>query len=325
MEVTTRQHLIALLEKNIEDYISGQDLSTKLEISRTAVWKHMKELEKDGYVIEAVPRKGYKIIDFPTKVSANTLQWGLQTNWLGNHFIHRETVDSTQTMALQLASTGAEHGTVVIADEQTAGRGRMQRNWHSQKEQGIWMSLILKPPLLPNQAPQVTLLAATVLADVINDYLKIRPAIKWPNDILINDKKVAGILTEMQAEQDQIQYVVLGIGLNVNQTEAMFPTEIRELATSLKMESKKELNRTELVQKILKTFEQSYERFVNNGFTDIKEKWESYGYKLGESVVITTPKKQWSTVLEGIESDGALRVMNEDGTRQTLYSAEIKW
>ncbi|MCT2537362.1 biotin--[acetyl-CoA-carboxylase] ligase [Aquibacillus koreensis] len=321
---STRQHLIELLQENEQCYISGQELSTKLHISRTAVWKHMKELEKDGYVIDAKPRKGYKITSAPNKMSQNTLQWGLQTEWLGKSIVHKPTIASTQTLAKQLAATGAEHGTIVIADEQTAGRGRMQRTWHSRKGEGIWMSLILRPEILPNKAPQITLLVATVIAEVLSNF-NVKPLIKWPNDILINDKKVSGILTEMQAEQDQIEFMVIGIGLNVNQSKDMFPADLKPIATSLKIQSGQKLDPIVMTQQILMKFEDVYEKYISHGFDVLKGNWLKYGYKLGEKVYIQTAKRQWYGVIEGIEPDGALRIKNDDGSVETLYSAEIKW
>src|SRR5690554_2579049 len=214
---STRNKLIHLLANNDDQYISGQKLSEMLHISRSAIWKQMKNLEKAGYEIEGKPNQGYRILSFPDDLSEYTLQWGLDTEWIGKKIIHKQTTTSTQIVAHKLAQENCEHGTIVIADEQTKGKGRMNRPWHSSKKKGIWMSIILRPAILPYRAPQLTLLTATVLADVINEHIGIRPQIKWPNDILINNKKTAGILTEMQAEQDQIQYVVIGVGLNVNQ------------------------------------------------------------------------------------------------------------
>ncbi|MDC3424771.1 biotin--[acetyl-CoA-carboxylase] ligase [Aquibacillus sp. 3ASR75-11] len=322
---STRNDLIELLEKNKDDYVSGQELSRQLNISRTAVWKHMKELEKDGYMIEAVSRKGYRITQFPSKLSPNTIQWGLHTNWIGKKIIHREQVDSTQIIANQLAREGAEHGTIVIADEQTAGKGRMSRPWHSAKGKGIWMSIVLRPNMMPQHAPQLTLLTATVLAECIDHYMGVRPSIKWPNDIFIHGKKTAGILTEMQAEQDRIQYVVLGIGINVNQDEHDIPPELRSIATSVKQETNQEWDLRESIQHILSGFEVSYEHYMANGFAHIKQTWEKYGYRIGETVTVETLQRTWQTVIVGIAEDGALLIKEEDGNVDKLYSAEIQW
>ncbi|MYL48490.1 biotin--[acetyl-CoA-carboxylase] ligase [Halobacillus litoralis] len=321
---STRKELIELLN-NVEGHISGQELSDQLGISRTAVWKHMNELKKDGYEIEAVQRKGYKILSSPDKISENTLRWGLDTKWIGHELNHYDQVESTQEIVHQLAKQGKPHGTVVIADEQVKGKGRMSRNWDSPKGKGIWMSILLRPNLPPVQAPQITLLAATVLARMIAERSALAPQIKWPNDLLINHKKISGILTEMQAEQDTIQYIVLGMGMNVNQEDREIPEDIKYKASSLKIESNQHWNIQQTVQHILRLFEDTYERFEAQGFASIKKDWEHFGYKIGEEVTISTMKKTWQATLVGIEPDGALRARRKDGEEEKLYSAEIHW
>ncbi|MFQ3543003.1 biotin--[acetyl-CoA-carboxylase] ligase [Halobacillus rhizosphaerae] len=321
---STRKQLIELLE-NKRGHISGQELSDQLDISRTAVWKHMKELKKDGYDIEAVQRKGYKIISYPNKISGNTLQWGLDTNWLGSQMHHFEQVESTQAIGHEMAKQGKPHGTVIVADEQVKGKGRMSREWHSPKGKGIWMSILLRPELAPIQAPQLTLLAATVLAELIDERSDLQPQIKWPNDILVNHKKISGILTEMQAEQDQIQYVVIGIGINVNQGLQDIPADLHHKASSLKIESGQEWSIQETVQQILRIFEKRFDQYLSSGFSSVKENWEHYGYRIGEEVTISTMKHSWRAELIGIEPDGALRAKKANGVEEKLYSAEIHW
>src|SRR5690625_3387552 len=169
---STRRRLIELLQAKKHEFVSGQVLANKLNISRNAIWKHMKEIVEDGYNIEARQRLGYRILDVPDKLSENTLKWGLQTKWLGHHIVHKTSLPSTQTLAHQLAQKGAKHGTIVIADEQTDGRGRMERPWDSNSQDGIWLSIILKPQIPPYLAPQLTLLTATVLADLIKEETK---------------------------------------------------------------------------------------------------------------------------------------------------------
>ncbi|ASN05527.1 biotin--[acetyl-CoA-carboxylase] ligase [Virgibacillus necropolis] len=322
---STRNKLIKILAENDSSYISGQQLSDDLQVSRAAIWKHMKKLEEDGYKIEGKTKKGYKIIEYPVKTSENTLQWGLQTNWLGKKIVHKTSATSTQHVAHQLARENAPHGTIVIADEQTEGKGRMNRSWYSSKNKGIWMSIILRPEILPYLAPQLTLLTATVLADVFDKKLGITPQIKWPNDLLINQKKTAGILTEMQAEQDQIQYVVIGIGINVNHTIRDIPEELSEKATSLYLSSNHERSITDIIQQLLQSFEPAYDNYLTNGFSDVKAKWESYGFKIGQPIHISTIKKSWTAKFSGIANDGALLIENKDGQIEKMYSAEIDW
>ncbi|GGA61476.1 biotin--[acetyl-CoA-carboxylase] ligase [Ornithinibacillus halotolerans] len=322
---STRTKIIHLLSSNEKTYVSGQELSDRLHISRSAIWKHMKELEKDGYLIEAIRNKGYRIVKSPNKLSENTVQWGLHTDWLGKNVVHKESTPSTQQIAHQLARDHASHGTVVIADEQTAGKGRLNREWHSAKNKGIWTSLILRPAILPYLAPQITLLTATVLADVFKKELNLDPKIKWPNDIMINDRKVAGILTEMQAEQDQIQYIIIGIGINVNQEMNELPEDIQQKATSLRATSEKEYDITSLIQRIFVHFEKVYAEYETYGFPIIKERWESYGYRLGERTTIKTMKETSEAVLVGIAEDGALLAQYDNDSIKKVYSGEIDW
>ncbi|WP_112181165.1 biotin--[acetyl-CoA-carboxylase] ligase [Paraliobacillus zengyii] len=322
---STQEQLMELLALSGTAFISGQAISERLDISRTAVWKQMKRLEEEGYQIEAVPNKGYRIVAFPLKMSKNTLQWGLKTKWLGKSMVYQEKMPSTQTKANKLAQDGYAHGTVVIADRQESGRGRMNRSWFSNNDLGAWLSIILRPDVPPLQAPQFTLVAATVLAELIEEEVGVTPTIKWPNDILIHGKKVAGILTEMQAEQDNINHIVIGIGLNVNQTADSFEEEISQFATSLKIEVEKTLKKQELIQALLQRFEEAYDRYLLMGFSETKSKWESFGYKINKEIVYKAGNVEKQGIIRGISADGALRIENEQNQIEVLYSAEIKW
>jgi|SRR5690625_3689942 len=322
---STRSKLIKLLSENKSKYISGQFLSEQLDISRSAIWKHMNELKKDGYEIEGRAKKGYKIISYPKKLSENTVAWGLETEWLGKTIIHRESIPSTQRIAHELAIEGANHGTIVLADEQTDGKGRIDRTWHSKKGEGIWMSMILRPTIPPYLAPQLTLLTATVLANVLDEDTRIVPQIKWPNDILIAGKKMAGILTEMQAEQDQVLYVIIGIGINMNQSITDLPMELQDKATSLKIETEKNWELVPFIQRIIQTFEKKYTLYIDNGFSQVKQNWESYGFRLNEPLLITERHQEWQGIFIGIAEDGALLAKKKDGTIERIYSAEITW
>ncbi|WP_234998352.1 biotin--[acetyl-CoA-carboxylase] ligase [Salirhabdus sp. Marseille-P4669] len=321
----TRKQLITLLASNKNTYVSGQKLSDELNISRAAIWKHMKALEEDGYKIEAVTRKGYRIVQAPDEMSENTIQWGLETTWLGQHLIFEKTLDSTQITAQKLALDGAVNGTVVVADEQVKGRGRLQREWHSKQNVGIWMSMILRPKIEPYRAPQLTLLTAVAITRMLKNICNLDAKIKWPNDIYIQDKKLAGVLTEMQAEQDQISFVIIGIGINVNHDSKDLPSELQSKATSLKLVTNQSWQRETLIQELWKQIEIVYEIFRNEGFSPIKKEWEQSAYKLGEAIHVTTGKTQWKAELLGIHDDGALLVKDEKGETKRLYSAEIDW
>lgn len=322
---STRNKLIQLLSTHKESYISGQFLSDELNISRSAIWKHMNELKKDGYEIEGKAKKGYRIISYPNKLSENTLSWGLNTEWLGQTIIHKESTTSTQRIAHELALNGAKHGTIVIADEQTKGKGRIDRAFHSNNGKGIWMSMILRPSILPFLAPQLTLLTATVIANVIDDYANIKPQIKWPNDILIHGKKMTGILTEMQAEQDQVLYVIVGTGININQAKEDLPEDIQKKATSLQIETGKHWDMLPMIQQILRTFEKKYSNYINHGFQDVKQTWENYGFRMNERLQIKSGKEEWEGIFLGIAEDGALLAKKDDGKIEKVFSAEISW
>lgn len=322
---STRNKLIRVLSENKNQYISGQEISELLNISRNSVWKHMKALEKDGYKIEGIPRKGYRIEKMPNKVSDNTVKWGLKTRWLGQSIIHKSSTPSTQLLIHKAAQDNAPHGTVAIADEQTMGRGRLKRTWHSASQRGMWLSMLLRPEILPQQAPQLTLLTATVVADVIQELTKLKPLIKWPNDILLNKKKAVGILTEMQAEQDQIQYVVIGIGLNINHSQEDLSKDLQERATSLYIQTGKEWEINKFIQHFLETFEVAYDHYINNGFPEIKAKWESYGFKIGEKIKISNLHDERQVIFHGIAEDGALLIKEQTGEISKLYSGEIHW
>lgn len=322
---STRAKLIQLLAVSREDYISGQALSEQLQISRSAIWKHMKALETEGYVIEAKPKVGYRILNYPNEMNEYTLRRGLETNWLAKTLIHKPIVSSTQDIAHELAKKGAEHGTIILANEQTKGKGRMNRAWYSKAGKGIWLSMILRPSIYPYEAPQLTLLSATVIADAIKKMTNLQPQIKWPNDVLINGKKIAGILTEMHAEQDQIHYVVIGIGLNVNQEIEDIPAELQHRASSIQIESNEICDIRKIAQNLLAMFEKEYEAFIHEGFSKVKNKWESYGYKMGERVWLNMQNQRFQALFLGIAEDGALLMQTEDEDIKRVYSAEIEW
>lgn len=322
---STRNQLIDILSTSGESFISGQLLSEKLNISRSAIWKHMNELKKDGYIIESKNKLGYRIVESPNKISENTLTWGLETNWLGKTIHHKESVKSTQILAHQYAIEGAKHGTIIIADEQTNGRGRLGRPWESKKGDGIWMSMILRPNILPYLAPQLTLLTATVVAQILENKTNVSPKIKWPNDILIDKQKVTGILTEMHAEQDNVVYVVIGIGINVNQSKEDLPSSEHYHATSIYEETQRKWALQPIIQAILQTFEKAYESYMADGFSDVKKTWENYGFRLNENLIYTSGNEKKEALFLGIAEDGALLVQHRDGQVEKVYSAEIEW
>ncbi|GAE91391.1 biotin operon repressor [Gracilibacillus boraciitolerans JCM 21714] len=320
-----RNEIIAILAKQEQQFISGQMLSEQLQISRTAIWKHMNELKKDGYQFESVPKKGYRLLAKPNQLNESSIKWGLDTNWLGQTIIFKEQIGSTQDLAHELARKGEKHGTVIIANRQLAGRGRMEKRWLSDDNGGIWLSMVLRPTIPPHQASQMTLFVAVTLVDTLERLTDQTIQIKWPNDLFINGKKLAGILTEMQAELEAIQYLIIGFGINVNQNINNFSEDIRHKSTSLKIVSSQEWNRTELIQFILQDFEGAYQNYLRTGFEPIKQKWLKHAYKFNDSIFIKTGQEAFYATIKGITDDGALMVCDEQKQDRVIYSAEIYW
>lgn len=319
-----RKRLLEVFSNANGEFISGQKLSDELHCSRTAVWKHIEELRNEGYELEAVRKLGYRIISKPDKITNNEIQIGLETMSLGRNIHYEESVPSTQKIAHQLATDGAMEGTIVIAEEQTAGRGRLDRRWYSPKHTGVWMSLILRPNIPPTRAPQLTLLAAVGVVQGISEATGLEAEIKWPNDILINRKKVVGILTELQAEADRINSVIIGIGINANQSASQFPDEIKDIATSLSIESGMKIDRAKLIQCILLKIEKLYQEYLKNGFHIVKLLWESYAISIGQNIIARTITGSIEGRALGITDEGVLRLEALDGEIHHIYSADIE-
>lgn len=319
-----RTKLIEALSSANGDFISGQHIADFIGCSRTAVWKHIEELREEGYIIEAVRNKGYRILSASENVSASTIQLGLQTKVLGKNIHYEETVETTQTIAHRLANEGAPEGTLVVAEEQLGGKGRLQRKWYAPKYSGIWMSLILRPKLPVHQIPQLTLLTAVAVAQGIEKATSIKPEIKWPNDLLINRKKITGILTELQAESDQIHSVIIGIGINVNQQLSDFPKDLQSVATSLSVEAKQVISRAKVIQEILLNLENLYELYKKEGFLTIKQLWESYAISIGKGIKARTMNGIIYGKALGITDEGVLLLEDETGEVHSIYSADIE-
>lgn len=319
-----RKKLIQAFSESNGEFLSGQALADIAGCSRTAIWKHIEGLRKEGFVLEAVRKKGYRIVNTPDIVTENKIRLGLQTSKLGQVIHYEESVPSTQKIAHDLAGNGAVEGTLVIADEQTAGRGRLMREWHSSLGNGVWMSLILKPHLPPQKAPQFTLITAVAVVQAIEEVTELQPQIKWPNDILINGKKVTGILTELQAESDKINSIIIGIGMNVNHSIEHFPDEIQSIATSLAIEQGAQLSRAKVVQTILERMESLYTLYMKEGFTPIKLLWESYAVSIGKRIRARTINGTIEGTALGITADGVLKIEDQAGIVHQIYSADIE-
>lgn len=317
------EELIRHLKAARGQFVSGEELSRLLGVSRTAIWKHIEELRQAGYRVEAVRRAGYRLVAAPDRLYPVELQDGLATKRFGREAVYFDAIASTQNEAHRRAEAGAPEGLVVIADVQTGGRGRLGRSWHSPPETGIWMSLVLRPDVPLPRVPQLTLVAAVSLADTLAACTGLSVGIKWPNDLLAGGRKVCGILTELAAEADRVHYVILGIGLNVNQTEEDFPPELRARAGSLAMAAGRSFSRVALAQRMLEGLEADYDAYLQKGFAPFKRRWEARAVSLGQRVVARTPGGDFVGIARGIDDDGALLLEQANGALRKIYSADL--
>lgn len=312
---------ILMCLKQHEGYLSGEELSKQLGVSRTAVWKSIRRLREDGYTIEAVRNRGYRLADSGDVYSEAELKSVIQTKKAGQCLYFFDEVDSTNNQAKLLAETGVPDGTLVVAETQCAGKGRRGRQWLSPKGTGIWMSLVLRPDIPPDRAAMLTLVAALAVSDGIETVTGLKPEIKWPNDIVINGRKLCGILTEMSTEMGDINYVVIGIGINVGMPD--FPDEIRAIATSLALEGKP-VRRSGLVNQILKAWEQYYEVYLQTA--DLSGLMQQYNDRLvncNRLVTVLKPEESYTGMSHGIDRLGRLLVEKEDRTVEAVMSGEV--
>lgn len=315
--------LLAWFKEHPGEFISGEEISRRLDISRTAVWKQINRLRSKGYEFEAVPKLGYRLVQMPTQLDELSLLAKLKTSKLGHQLRIIARTESTQNDAAVWALEGAADGAVIIAEEQTGGRGRQGKSFHSPAGKGIWMSLILRPQIPLQFTPQLTLLSAVALCRAMKRMSEVDLGIKWPNDILYEDKKVCGILTESSAEDERLVHVVAGVGISVNLEEHDYPEELRSKVTSLKIASGKEIDRASLVAECLFELEQLYKLYVEQGFAPIRTLWEAQSVTIGRSLSVTTPNGIVSGVAQGLDDSGALIVLGEDGCYRKIFSGDV--
>ena len=308
--------------------MSGQQLCDRLGVSRTAVWKVMKQLKEEGYQIESVPSRGYRLVESPVDVySESEIASRLQTKWAGRRLVFFESTGSTNPDAKRFAEEGAPHGTTVVAYRQTAGRGRRGRSWESPAGRSIYFTSIVRPAFVPDKASMITLVMALSVAEAIQEVTGLPTGIKWPNDIVVNGKKVVGILTEMSMtpEMNEIQFLVAGVGVNVNQESLEeFPEELRGTATSLKIESGRQFDRAALLAEILARFEESYETFERTvDLSGLRARYESRLVGRNAVVRVLDPAGEYTGISRGITETGELIVEKESGERTLVYAGEV--
>ncbi|WXR60650.1 biotin--[acetyl-CoA-carboxylase] ligase [Peptostreptococcaceae bacterium AGR-M142] len=311
-----KQILKYLIEK--DDFISGEELSNIFNVSRTAIWKHINNLKKEGYLIESVNKKGYKLLNRPDILDENIIKEDLKAKYFGKKIYHFESLDSTNNY-IKNNYLKLNDKDIIIAEEQIKGRGRTNRYWHSKKGEGIWMSIYLKPDILPFKAPIITQLTGASIIKAL-DNLGIKTSIKWPNDIFLNDKKLCGILTEMKLEVSDLEYIIVGIGMNVNSID--FDDEIKDIATSIKAEGF-DISRVDIIREILKEFEVFYLDYIKNEdkkFMDICRKRSNV---LGNDIFIIKNNERIKAKAIDLNNDGNLIVLNEDNKEEELFSGEV--
>lgn len=321
MRENKKAEVLRLLRESTE-YISGQELCEKFSVSRTAVWKIMKQLKEEGYEIEAVQNRGYRLLTVPDILSKSEIESRLDGGWIGKQVYFAEEVDSTNTWGKRLAEEGAPHGTLVVADEQTQGRGRRGRSWQSPKGTNISMTLILRPDLEPARASMLTIVMGLSVAQGLKELLKLPVQIKWPNDAVLNGHKLCGILTEMSAQIDYINYVVVGTGINVNLPEV--PEELKDIATSLLIETGHRVNRAEVIGAVLRAFARNYESFLAAGdLTGLLNAYNEILANRDRQVRVLDPKEPYEGVALGINARGELLVKKADGSIPEVYAGEV--
>lgn len=316
-----KDKILAYLKAS-QDYVSGQELCGRLGVSRTAVWKVIRQLQEAGYQIEAVRNRGYRLLDSGDVYNESEIKSLLRTEWAGRELVFLDEVDSTNNEVKRLAEHGAPEGLLVVADQQNTGKGRRGRNWASPKGSGIWMSFLLRPSFEPYHASMLTLVAAMAVEEAVRSICGLECGIKWPNDIVVDGRKICGILTEMSTDVDSIQYVVVGIGINAN-TES-FPEEIRATATSLRLAAGFPVNRAALAAEVMNAWEKYYGRFLETlDFGELKEEYNLRLVNRGRQVRVLAPKGEYSGIARGINDAGELLVELEDGSVRTVMSGEV--
>ena len=313
-----KEKILEYLKKKHE-YLSGDEISRHLGISRKGLWKHIQDLKDAGYDIVAVPHLGYRLESSPDRLFALDVAHGLNTKFIAKKIHYFDYLSSTMDLAMQLGIQAAPNGTLVLAESQTKGRGRLGRSWASPKYKGIYLSLILRPKISPSASPVLTLLSAVSICEAIKNIVGLDAQIKWPNDVFIYNKKIAGILTEMNAEVDKVNFVVIGIGLNVNNDKKSLIAQ----ATSLKEQAGQSLSRVMLLQELLRRIEINYSLLEDKGAQAIIDKWRNFSLTLGKRVKVSCQDKYIEGQAVDVDKDGALLIRKDSGLIQKVFSGDV--
>ncbi|MBQ7317519.1 MAG: biotin--[Phascolarctobacterium sp.] len=318
-----RKLILELLRANGLEPVSGEKISEQLGVSRTAIWKHIQALKDEGYQIESVQKRGYILREAPNRLFPQEINNCLQTKWLGRSVCYEDCVGSTNNVAKSIANQGCENGLLVVAEEQGAGKGRLSRGWISPHAKGIWFSVVLKPPFLPQEASKCTLLAAVAVVKAVNKIKGVEAAIKWPNDILLNGRKLVGILTEMNAEFGHINYIVIGTGINTHGEPEDYPDDVRDIAISVADVAEEPVSRVQLLADILKNMEDLYELVCAEGFVPVLAEWRKYSCTLGQEVKVIAPDMTYFGTAIDIDEDGLLIVRKTSGELEKVVAGDV--
>lgn len=318
-----RKLILELLRANGLEPVSGEKISEQLGVSRTAIWKHIQALKDEGYQIESVQKRGYILREAPNRLFPQEINNCLQTKWLGRSVCYEDCVGSTNNVAKSIANQGCDNGLLVVAEEQGAGKGRLSRGWISPHAKGIWFSVVLKPPFLPQEASKCTLLAAVAVVKAVNKIKGVEAAIKWPNDILLNGRKLVGILTEMNAEFGHINYIVIGTGINTHGEPEDYPDDVRDIAISVADVAEEPVSRVQLLADILKNMEDLYELVCAEGFVPVLAEWRKYSCTLGQEVKVIAPDMTYFGTAIDIDEEGLLIVRKTSGELEKVVAGDV--
>lgn len=316
-----KKQILKTLHQNKGEYISADQLASEVGLSDTQIANEIQKLKEDGYEIDSSQEEGYSLIKIPNRLLPYELQRDLSTEYIGKEIHYYCEVDSTNEVAKRLAHDGAPEGAIIIAESQRSGRGRRGKKWLSPSG-GVWMTIILRPDIPPSKAPQLTLVTGVAVAETLDKECRLDVGIKWPNDILIGKKKVCGILTEASTNPKGLEYVVVGVGIDLNVDVDAFPPELREGATSLKQELEKEIYSVKLVQRFLQNFENLYDDFKKGKFPEILKEWRKLSKTIGSYVEVQKKGRVVRGEAVGITKEGVLILEMDDGSLRKVISGE---
>jgi len=320
--MTIKEQLLLHLKDNMDAWISGESLSRQLGVSRAAIWKQARNLKEEGYIIQSLPKKGYRLCEISDLLLPGEIRERLGNNLFGGQQIYYyKELDTTNLKAKELASQGVPEGTLIIAEKQTKGRGRRGRSWFSPTGYGIYASMVLRPSIAPTEISSITLMAAVSAAEALIALTPLNFRIKWPNDILLNDKKIAGILTEISSDMDIVDYLIIGIGMNINTPKDVFPPEIKETATSIFIETNRPFQRIEIFSEFLKIYENYYINFEKSGIEPIMERWKELANIVGQRIEVDVMGQKYRG--DVVEIENGILILKDHGRTYRIFSGDV--